>query len=137
VPGLTNVQSLSQSPREADQQQDQGHQGANKIDLVGPARRGLAMGLNEAAGYGAVALTALATGWLAAAYGLRPAPFLLHFRPAASKSSTLTQSETPASSGLKSAIALSRRVTLLMVSPNSSIWKLVYISQEPLVSVKS
>ena len=47
-----------------------------KIDLVGPARRGLAMGLNEAAGYGAVAVTALGTGWLAAAYGLRPAPFL-------------------------------------------------------------
>jgi len=48
-----------------------------KIDLVGPARRGLAMGLNEAAGYGAVAVTALATGYLASAYGLRPAPFLL------------------------------------------------------------
>lgn len=48
-----------------------------KIDLVGPARRGLAMGLNEAAGYGAVAVTALATGYLAQAYGLRPAPFLL------------------------------------------------------------
>ncbi len=47
-----------------------------KIDLVGPARRGLAMGLNEAAGYGAVAVAALVTGWLAAAYGLRPAPFL-------------------------------------------------------------
>jgi len=48
-----------------------------KIDLVGPARRGLAMGLNEAAGYGAVAATALATGYLAASFGLRPAPFLL------------------------------------------------------------
>jgi MFS family permease len=48
-----------------------------KIDLVGPARRGLAMGLNEAAGYGGLALTALATGHLATAYGLRPAPFLL------------------------------------------------------------
>lgn len=48
-----------------------------KIDLVGPARRGTAMGLNEAAGYGAVAVTALATGYLADAYGLRPAPFLL------------------------------------------------------------
>jgi MFS family permease len=47
-----------------------------KIDLVGPARRGLALGLNEAGGYGAVAVAALATGWLAAAYGLRPAPFL-------------------------------------------------------------
>lgn len=48
-----------------------------KIDLVGPERRGLAMGFNEAAGYAAVALTALATGYLAAAYGLRPVPFLL------------------------------------------------------------
>ncbi|MGZ4776972.1 MAG: MFS transporter, partial [Oryzihumus sp.] len=48
-----------------------------KIDLVGPARRGFAMGLNEAAGYGAVAVTALATGYLAQSFGLRPAPFLL------------------------------------------------------------
>ena len=48
-----------------------------KIDLAGPARRGLAMGLNEAAGYLAVAGTALATGALAAEHGLRPAPFLL------------------------------------------------------------
>lgn len=48
-----------------------------KIDLVGPSRRGLAMGLNEAAGYGAVALTALATGAIADSYGLRPEPFLL------------------------------------------------------------
>jgi MFS family permease len=48
-----------------------------KIDLVGPARRGLAMGLNEAAGYGAVALTAIGTGFIAAHAGLRPAPFFL------------------------------------------------------------
>ncbi|MFZ5847326.1 MAG: MFS transporter [Actinomycetota bacterium] len=48
-----------------------------KIDLVGPKQRGLAMGLNEAAGYGAVALTSMAAGYLAAEYGLRPAPFLL------------------------------------------------------------
>jgi len=48
-----------------------------KIDLVGPARRGLAMGLNEAAGYGAVALTALLTGAIAERAGLRPGPFLL------------------------------------------------------------
>ena len=48
-----------------------------KIDLVGPARRGLAMGLNEAAGYVAVAATALATGFIAARYGLRPEPFYL------------------------------------------------------------
>jgi MFS family permease len=48
-----------------------------KIDLAGPARRGLAMGLNEFAGYLAVALSALATGHVAAAYGLRPQPFYL------------------------------------------------------------
>ena len=54
-----------------------------KIDLVGPARRGLAMGLNEAAGYTAVAAAALATGWLAAEHGLRPAPFLLGLAVAA------------------------------------------------------
>ncbi len=46
-----------------------------KIDLVGPQQRGLAMGLNEFAGYVAVSLSALATGYLAAAYGLRPVPF--------------------------------------------------------------
>jgi MFS family permease len=48
-----------------------------KIDLVGPRQRGLAMGFNEAAGYGAVAITAVLAGYLAAHYGLRPAPFLL------------------------------------------------------------
>ncbi|HLM28606.1 MAG TPA: MFS transporter [Acidimicrobiales bacterium] len=48
-----------------------------KIDLVGSDRRGFAMGLNEAAGYGAVALTALATGYLAQHAGLRPEPFYL------------------------------------------------------------
>ncbi|MGG5175689.1 MFS transporter [Pseudarthrobacter sp. J1763] len=48
-----------------------------KMDLVGPSRRGLAMGLNEAAGYLGVAATALATGYIAATYGLRPGPFLL------------------------------------------------------------
>jgi len=48
-----------------------------KIDLVGPTKRGFAMGLNEAAGYGAVAVTALATGYIAQQWGLRPAPFFL------------------------------------------------------------
>lgn len=48
-----------------------------KIDLVGPARRGLAMGLNEAAGYGAVALAAILSGYVAGAYGLRPAPLYM------------------------------------------------------------
>jgi MFS family permease len=48
-----------------------------KIDLVGAKQRGLAMGLNEFAGYVAVAASALATGWIAAHYGLRPEPFYL------------------------------------------------------------
>jgi MFS family permease len=48
-----------------------------KIDLVGPGRHGLAMGLNEFAGYGAVSLAALASGYLAATYALRPQPFYL------------------------------------------------------------
>jgi MFS family permease len=48
-----------------------------KIDLAGPSRRGLAMGLNEFAGYFAVALSALATGFIASEVGLRPEPFYL------------------------------------------------------------
>jgi MFS family permease len=48
-----------------------------KIDLVGPQRRGLALGLNEAAGYGAVAVAAYAAGVLSAEHGPRTAPFLL------------------------------------------------------------
>ncbi len=48
-----------------------------KIDLVGPRQRGLAMGLNEASGYIAVSLAALASGYIAATYGLRPEPFYL------------------------------------------------------------
>ncbi len=48
-----------------------------KIDLVGPRQRGLAMGLNEASGYIALAVTAWVTAWLAAHYGLRPIPFLV------------------------------------------------------------
>ncbi len=48
-----------------------------KMDLVGPQRRGLAMGFNEAAGYLGVAGTAVATGYIASTSGLRPGPFLL------------------------------------------------------------
>lgn len=48
-----------------------------KIDLVGPRRRGLAMGINEFSGYLAVACSALLTGWIAARHGLRPQPFYL------------------------------------------------------------
>jgi MFS family permease len=48
-----------------------------KIDLAGPRRRGLAMGLNEFSGYLAVAASAAASGWLAARFGLRPEPLFL------------------------------------------------------------
>lgn len=48
-----------------------------KIDLVGENDRGLAMGLNESAGYLAVGIVAFLTGWIAAEYGLRPYPFYL------------------------------------------------------------
>ena len=48
-----------------------------KIDLVGEKDRGLAMGLNEFAGYLAVAIVALLSGYIAHTYGLRPYPFLI------------------------------------------------------------
>lgn len=48
-----------------------------KIDLVGERNRGLAMGLNESAGYVAVGLVAFLTGWIGAEYGLRPYPFYI------------------------------------------------------------
>jgi MFS family permease len=48
-----------------------------KIDLVGPKSRGLAVGLNEFAGYFAVGVTAFVTGYLASRYGLRPVPIYL------------------------------------------------------------
>ena len=50
-----------------------------KVDLVGPKSRGLAVGLNEFAGYLAVGLTAFASGYIAQRYGLRPEPFYLGF----------------------------------------------------------
>jgi MFS family permease len=48
-----------------------------KVDLVGPTSRGLAVGLNEFAGYLSVGVTAFLTGYIAEHYGLRPAPFYL------------------------------------------------------------
>ena len=50
-----------------------------KIDLVGDKQRGLAMGLNEFAGYISVAIVAFLTGWIASSYGLRPYPFYIGF----------------------------------------------------------
>lgn len=48
-----------------------------KIDIVGEKQRGFAMGLNEFAGYIAVAIVAFLTGWIASEYGIRPYPFYL------------------------------------------------------------
>jgi MFS family permease len=48
-----------------------------KIDLVGEKQRGFAMGLNEFAGYIAVAVIAFLTGWIASEYGIRPYPFYI------------------------------------------------------------
>src|SRR5215471_11500209 len=48
-----------------------------KVDLVGPKRRGLALGLNEFAGYLALGFTAWITGYIASVYALRPQPFYL------------------------------------------------------------
>jgi MFS family permease len=48
-----------------------------KIDLVGKERRGLALGLNEFAGYLSVAVVGFVTGYLAATYGLKPYPFFI------------------------------------------------------------
>ncbi len=82
-----------------------------KIDLVGPARRGLAMGLNEAAGYGALAATALATGYIAARYGLRPQPFYLGIAYAALGLglSTLFVRETRGHARMEAAAQLTHR----------------------------
>ena len=81
-----------------------------KIDLVGPANRGLAMGLNEASGYVGVAATALATGYIAARYGLRPEPFYLGvvFAGLGLGLSTLTVRETSAHAALESAADAAR-----------------------------
>ena len=77
-----------------------------KIDLVGSARRGLAMGLNEFAGYVAVAGAALATGFIAARYGFGPQPFYLgiSFAAAGLLLSALAVRDTKAHAALESSL---------------------------------
>jgi len=77
-----------------------------KIDLVGSARRGLAMGLNEFAGYVAVAGAALATGFIAARYGFHPQPFYLGiaFAAAGLLLSALAVRDTKAHAALESSL---------------------------------
>jgi MFS family permease len=84
-----------------------------KIDLAGRRRRGLAMGLNEAAGYLAVALTAYLTGLIAARAGLRPEPFFLGLAYAGLGLglSTLLVRETRGYAHLEAQLTAARRAT--------------------------
>lgn len=92
-----------------------------KVDLVGPERRGLAMGLNECAGYMAVAGAALATGWIAARHGLRPEPFYLgaFFVVAGLGLSAVLVRETAGHVTLESALRASDDV----VAPREVFWR--------------
>jgi len=93
-----------------------------KIDLVGPERRGFAMGLNECAGYVAVAGTALATGWIAARPRLRPEPFYLGvlFLVLGLALSALLVRDTSSHVALESAARTSPRDAL---TPRQVFWK--------------
>ncbi|PWF39105.1 MFS transporter [Massilia glaciei] len=81
-----------------------------KIDLAGPKNRGTAMGINEFAGYFAVGAAALATGAIAANYGLRPQPFYLGvaFALAGLLLSVLVVRETRGHAHLEAALAPAR-----------------------------
>jgi MFS family permease len=93
-----------------------------KIDLVGPERRGLAMGLNEFAGYVAVAGAALLTGWIAARHGLRPDPFYpgVAFAVAGFALSVFVVRETRAHVALESTF---QRPSAETVSPSDVFWR--------------
>jgi MFS family permease len=93
-----------------------------KIDLVGHERRGLAMGLNEFAGYVAVAGAALVTGWIAARHGLRPDPFYpgVVFVAAGLGLSALMVRETHAHVALESSL---HRASAQVVSPREVFWR--------------
>jgi MFS family permease len=93
-----------------------------KIDLVGGDRRGLAMGLNEFAGYGALAGAALLTGWIAAGQGLRPDPFYpgVAFVAIGLALSLLLVRETHGHVALESAL---QRAASAPMSPRDVFWK--------------
>jgi MFS family permease len=98
-----------------------------KIDLTGPDRRGLAMGLNECAGYVAVAGAALATGWIAARQGLRPEPFYLgvFFVIAGLGLSAVLVRETAEHVTLESALRASDEV----VTPREVFWRTTVVDR--------
>ena len=93
-----------------------------KIDLVGNERRGLAMGLNEFAGYLAVAGAALLTGWIAARHGLRPDPFYpgVVFVAVGLALSALMVRETHAHVALESSL---HGAPAQVVSPREVFWR--------------
>jgi MFS family permease len=93
-----------------------------KIDLVGNERRGLAMGLNEFAGYVAVAGAALLTGWIADHRGLRPDPFYpgIAFAAIGLTLSVLLVRETHAHAALESA---RRRVSASAMRARDVFWR--------------
>jgi MFS family permease len=93
-----------------------------KIDLVGHERRGLAMGLNEFAGYVALAGAALLTGWIAARHGLRPDPFYpgVVFVALGLALSALLVQETHAHVALESSL---HRVSAQAVSAREVFWR--------------
>jgi MFS family permease len=93
-----------------------------KIDLVGPSRRGLAMGFNEFAGYVAVAGAALATAWIASRTGLRPDPFYLGvvFVVVGLSLSTLLVRETSAHVALESS---ARRSAANVATAGDVFWR--------------
>jgi MFS family permease len=98
-----------------------------KVDLVGPERRGFAMGLNEFAGYIAMAGAALATGWLAARYGLRPEPFYLGvlFVAVGVGLSVLLVRDTQSHVGLESRLANDSHD-----APSSPFWQTTIINRD-------
>ena len=93
-----------------------------KIDLVGHERRGLAMGLNEFAGYVAVAGSALLTGWIADRHGLRPDPFYpgVVFVAVGLAVSVLLVRETHAHVALESSL---HRTSAHAASPRDVFWR--------------
>ena len=93
-----------------------------KIDLVGSERRGLAMGLNEFAGYIAVAGAAVLTGWIAARHGLRPDPFYpgIAFVGAGLALSTLMVRDTQGHVALESNLG---GVPARALSPRDVFWR--------------
>jgi MFS family permease len=104
-----------------------------KVDLVGPRRRGLAMGVNEFAGYVAVAGSALVTGWIAARHGLRPEPFYLGvaFVIAGLALSALAVQDTSAHVAAETGSRASETMTL---SPRQVFWRTT-VSDRTLSSV--